>query len=278
MQEQKTRISAYLPLRARVDKVSRLAAREKLFTVSVPAGFELRYSPGQFFMAGLPGYGEAPFSITSACLSPDDTTFELGIREVGNLSAAIHRLVSGDSLWIRGPFGRGFDVSGFAGKDALFIAGGIGMVPMRSLIKTLAGQSAGNGYTVIYGAKTPEELLFRDEMEGWRDKGFDVKLTIDKPHPDWGGNVGVVTTLIPGVKLNPEKTLAVIIGPPIMYKFVIMSLKEKGLGPEAILLSLERRMKCGLGKCGHCQIHSSYVCQEGPVYALSELKDMPEAL
>lgn len=271
-------VSAYLPQRARVEKVSRLTNREKLFTVTVPAGFELRYSPGQFFMAGLPGYGEGPFSITSAMRSSEDAAFEFCIREVGNLSAAIHRLVSGDSLWIRGPFGRGFDVSSFSGKDALFIAGGIGMVPMRSLIKAIAAGSRGNRYTIIYGAKTPEELLFRDEIEGWRDKGFDVKLTIDKPLPDWSGNVGVVTALLPGVKLNPEKTLAVIIGPPIMYRFVIVGLKEKGLGADSILLSLERRMKCGLGKCGHCQIHASYVCQEGPVYKLSELKDMPEAL
>jgi NAD(P)H-flavin reductase len=230
-------------------------------------------------MAGLPGYGEGPFSI---CSEPDPIAkgIEFCIRAVGNLTNAMHRLKKGDTLWVRGPFGRGFSVSEFSGKDIVFVAGGIGIVPMRSLIKAVIslGNADKGGITLICGAKTPEELLFAGEMEEWVRKGVDLRLTIDKPSPGWKGNVGVVTTMLQGLKLRPERTMAVIIGPPVMYKFVILGLREKGIPYENMLVSLERRMKCGVGKCGHCQIQSVYCCQEGPVFRLSELKGLSEAI
>ena len=164
------------------------------------------------------------------------------------------------------------------GKDMVFIAGGIGIVPMRSLIKAMLQAENRGSLTLIYGAKGAGEMLFSGEMDEWRRAGLKVLLTIDRPEPGWKGNVGVVTTLMPGLKLNPGNTLSAIIGPPVMYKFVILGLKEKGIAGGNIFVSLERRMKCGLGKCGHCQINSVYACQEGPVFRLSELKGLPEAI
>ncbi|MBI5344371.1 MAG: FAD/NAD(P)-binding protein [Deltaproteobacteria bacterium] len=266
--------SPYMPLRAVVLRVTRMTEKERLFRLS-PEGGVPSYGPGQFFMAGLPGYGEAPFSVTSRA-TPD--AFELCVRAAGNLTNAIHRLKKGDSIWLRGPFGRGFDVPALRGRDILFIAGGIGMVPMRALVEAvLAERSSFGRLTLVYGSKTPEEILFTSEMEAWKSKGLQLHLTIDKPFPGWKGRAGVVTAVIPGLGLDPSKTSAVVVGPPVMYKFVIMSLWDKKIPREEIILSLERRMKCGLGKCGHCQINSSYVCQEGPVYRLSELNALGEA-
>ena len=266
-----------MPLATTIERVVRLTEKERLLRVSSGQA-RFSFEPGQFFMAGLPGYGEAPFSISSFPFYADGG-FELCIRAVGNLSSAIHRLRKGDTLWVRGPFGRGFDLQEFKGKDIVFVAGGIGIVPMRSLVKAVAGQRDEYGrLTLIYGSKTPDDILFNEELRGWSEAGFDVRLTIDAPHPAWKGNVGVVTTIIPHVEMDPSKTVAVIIGPPVMYRFVILSLWDKRLPREKILVSLERRMKCGVGKCGHCQINNVYTCQEGPVFRLSEIRNLPEAL
>lgn len=277
--------SPYLPVAATVDRVTKLTEKERLFTVTPFAqvdGLQVNFDPGQFFMAGLPGYGEAPFSVASMPAASHvngsiKKSFDLCIRAAGNLSNAMHRIKKGDRIWLRGPFGRGFNTEELKGKDLLFIAGGIGIVPMRSLIKSVAGQVGFGKMTLICGAKTPEEILFQGEMDEWKAAGMDVRLTIDKPSKGWKGSVGVVTTLIPSLKLKPEKTVAAIIGPPVMYKFVILALRKKLIKDASMLVSLERRMKCGLGKCGHCQINSSYVCQEGPVYRLTELAGLPEA-
>lgn len=268
--------SPYLPIEAVVARVAKLTETERLFVLTPRSPVNLDYRPGQFFMAGLPGYGEAPFSVTSAPGGANG--FELCIRAVGNLTNAIHRVQKGERLWIRGPFGRGFDTSEMKGRNVLFIAGGIGIVPMRSLIKTLVGAPGYGELTLIYGVKTPAEILFQGEMNDWSAAGMRSMVTIDKPVADWRGNVGVVTTLLPKTDIDPFKTTAVIIGPPVMYKFVIMNLRQRGMRDENILVSLERRMKCGLGKCGHCQINGVYACQCGPVFKLSELHGLPEAL
>lgn len=259
-----------------VEEAVRLTGREIFLRLIPEDPSLLAYSPGQFFMAGLPGYGEAPFSISSP--PQDRGGFDLCIRAAGSLTNRIHRLKKGDILWVRGPFGRGFDIEGLKGKDILFIAGGIGIVPMRSLIKSVLEGSGFGRLTLIYGSKAPDDILFREELDEWGKKGLDVRLTIDAPHPGWGGATGLVTAVIPKVEVREGRTASVVIGPPVMYRFVILGLNDRGMRPEDILLSLERRMKCGLGKCGHCQINSLYVCQEGPVFRLSELKGMPEAL
>ncbi len=268
--------SPYLPSLGIIERSIRVSEKERLFTINPSNDSLLKYRPGQFYMVGLPGYGEAPISITSG---PGEKKIELCIRAVGNLTNAFHNLRKGDSIWLRGPFGRGFALEELEGRDIIFVAGGIGIVPMRSLLKAvLARREKFGRLTLIYGSKSPEELLFVEEMDDWRSAGMDVQLTVDKPSLGWKGGTGVVTTLIPKVETAEKNTIGVIIGPPVMYRFVILSLNAKGLGADDIYVSLERRMKCGVGKCGHCQINSIYVCQCGPVFRMSELKGMPEAI
>src|SRR3972149_3547447 len=268
--------SPYLPSLGIIERSIRVSEKERLFTISPTNESLLKYRPGQFYMVGLPGYGEAPISITSG---PGEKKIELCIRAVGNLTNAFHTLRKGDNIWLRGPFGRGVALEELEGKDIMFVAGGIGIVPMRSLLKAvLARREKFGRLTLIYGSRSPEEILFAEEMDGWASPGMGVPRTADKSAPGWKGNTGVVTTLIPKVEVAEKNIIGVIIGPPVMYRFVILSLNAKGLGAEDIYVSLERRMKCGVGKCGHCQINSIYVCQCGPVFKMSELKGMPEAI
>jgi NAD(P)H-flavin reductase len=267
--------SAYLPAAAVVERVTRISDSERFFVLR-PIGVSFSFDPGQFFMAGLPGWGEAPFSVASPAAR--DGSIEFCIKAVGNLTNAIHKLKKGSRLWVRGPFGRGFKVGKLKHRDILFIAGGIGIVPMRALImEVLAKRPSFGRLTLLYGCKSPDGMLFVNEIDGWRGSGLDVTLSIDKKHRSWKGRVGVATAFIPGVKLDPSKATAVVIGPPAMYRFAVLGLRDRGIADEQILVSLERRMKCGLGKCGHCQINSLYACQEGPVFRLSELNGMHEA-
>lgn len=267
--------SPYLPIPALVERATRITEYERLFKIR-PDGVRFAFDPGQFFMAGIPGYGEGPFSV--AAPQSADGSIELCIRAVGNLTNALHRLEKGDTLWIRGPFGRGFKMDELKGRDMLFIAGGIGIVPMRSLILAVLEERESFGdLKLVYGCKSPKDFIFNNEVEEWSTAGVRASVTVDTPLDGWTGNVGVVTTLMPSLKVDPPKTVAAVIGPPVMYRFVILKLRDLKLNEEDILLSLERRMKCGLGKCGHCQINSSYVCQDGPVYRLTELGGMYEA-
>lgn len=267
--------SPYLPKPGIVREARQVTEKEKFFSIELPSPMD--HSPGQFLMLGIPGFGEAPISISSP--PSGGVLAEVCVRAVGNVTNALHRLVPGDTVWVRGPFGRGFPVDKMRGKDMLFIAGGIGLVPMRSLIKSvLAKRDSFGRLTLLYGVKTPHEILFKDEFKDWTKKGLDIKITTDKPHPEWKGNVGVVTTLMGEVSVDEKNSIAVLIGPPVMYKYVILSLGNKKLEGEDIFLSLERRMKCGVGKCGHCQIQSVYACQEGPVFNLSEIRHLREAI
>lgn len=266
--------SPYLPQKARVESAVEVTEKERLFLLTLAR--PLDSTPGQFLMVGIPGYGEAPFSISHR---PSPTKVELCIRAVGSLTNTLHRLKKGDTLWLRGPFGRGFPVEDMRRKDMLFVAGGIGLVPMRSLIKAVLSDRGSFGrLTLLYGVKGHEEMLFKKELKEWKGSGMDVQITVDRPSPGWKGNVGVVTTLIGPKEVDESKTIVVVAGPPVMYKYVILSLGGKRLRGEDIFLSLERRMKCGMGKCGHCQIQSVYVCQEGPVFRLSEIRHLKEAI
>jgi len=168
----------------------------------------------------------------------------------------------------------------FHGKDMLFICGGIGLAPLKSLIDYTVDRKEDFGRLIIlYGTKNPSEILFKSEMSEWeKTPGVEFHMTVDRGDENWEGKTGVITTLIPPLELNLENTIAAIVGPPVMYKFVIMSLKGKRLPDENIYMSLERRMKCGVGKCGHCQINGSYVCQDGPVYHYPVTKKLEEAI
>jgi sulfite reductase subunit B len=269
----------YLPLPATVDQVKTMTALERFFSFRLDSGKPLGHMPGQFAEVSIPGVGEAPISISS---SPTrDDSFEMVVRNVGNVSNAMHHLSAGDKVFIRGPFGTTFPVDGaMKGRDILFICGGIGLVPVRSAIQYVLDNRDDYGHIMIlFGAKTPRDRLFTDEFEQWRKvKNVTLLQTVDRRDENWYGAEGVITTLMPLVKVDETRTIATICGPPIMYKFVITELLKMKFRDDQIYLSLERHMKCGVGKCGHCQINNIYVCQDGPVFKFSDVKDIEEAL
>ncbi len=271
--------SVFLPAVATIEDIKTETALEKIYTLRLPDGQNLGHEPGQFVMVSIPGVGEAPISVMS---SPSRTgeTFKLCIRNAGDLTSVIHRLQAGDEIGIRGPFGRGFPVAQFRGKDILIAAGGLGLAPARSLIDEVLDNRADFGRLVIlYGAKNPGEILFRDVLAEWEGRDdVEFMVTVDRPDETWSGHVGVITTLFEHVDINPYKTIAVTVGPPVMYRFVTMELLGKGLTPEQIWMSFERRMKCGIGKCGHCQVNHRYSCQEGPSWTYAEALAFEEAL
>jgi sulfhydrogenase subunit gamma (sulfur reductase) len=271
-------VSPYLPRWAEISRIEDLTETEKLFELHLASGEPLGHNPGQFVELSVMGIGEAPISISSA---PRETnSFELAIRKVGNLTNAMHRLIVGDRVGIRGPFGTHFPVEETKGKDILFVAGGIGLVPLRSFIHFVLEHREEYGeVTILFGSRNPSERLFLDELGQWGIRE-DIRYleTVDRPDLNWKGHVGVITTLFPSIDIDPSKTYCIVVGPPIMYRFVILEAKAKGIPDTQIFLSLERRMKCGLGKCGHCQINHVYVCQDGPVFRYTDIFDLEEAL
>ena len=272
--------SLYLPRPARIVAVSALSPREKLFRLQLPDGASLDHRPGQFVQVSLLGIGEAPISV---CSSPTrQGYFELGVRAVGTLTKALHRLQPGDEIGIRGPYGRPFEVEKLAGQDLLLISGGCGMAPLRSLIQYCEDRPEQFGrISILYGAKSPEDRLFKQELQLWQDsERFACGYTVDAVAGDgcYGGNIGLITALIPPLQIDPVRTIAAIVGPPVMYRFVIDELKKKGLGEERIIVSLERQMRCGVGKCGHCSIEHLYCCTDGPVFWLNEVSGLRGAL
>jgi len=278
MKEVRAQAELYVPQPAKLVKITTLGAKEKAFEFKLKSGKPLRHRPGQFVEISVPGIGEAPISVSSSPTRGD--TFQLAIRNVGNITNAIHDLKEGAAVGIRGPFGNGFPLEAIAGKDLLFLCAGIGLFPLRSLIQyVLDKRDAYSRVIILSAARTPADMMFTNEQAEW-SKRSDVEFlnTVDKADANWKGNVGVITTLIPKVKIDPRKTVAVVVGPPIMYRFAIVELKKRDIPDENIVMSLERRMKCGVGKCGHCQINGVYVCQEGPVFNLAQLRSLREAV
>lgn len=278
MKTLKLKDSEYEIKKGRILRTKEITDLEKLFEIELPEGENLNHEPGQFVMVSLLGVGEAPFSVSS---SPTKLgSFELVVRNVGKLTNAFNKLKAGDEVGIRGPFGKGFPVHILDGSDLLFVAGGIGIVPLHSLINYAIDNRRDFGkVNILLGCNRPEDMLFSDELDEWT-KRLDVNFecTVDRADSGWKGNIGLITSLIPGVNLVPERTFAFVVGPPIMYKFVIAKLLEKEIPERQILISLERHMKCGLGKCGHCQINGIYCCQEGPVFSYDKIKNIRESI
>ncbi len=203
------------------------------------------------------------------------------MRKIGNVSGAIHNLKKGSRVGIRGPLGQGvYPVEEARGKNLVFICGGIGLVPQRSFINyVLDNRSDYGDVAILQGTKNYDLRLFTSEIEAWSKRG-DVQVleTLDEECPAWKGNVGVVTKLIRKVEMDLKSAKILVCGPPVMYKFVLMALEEYDAPRENIFLNLERKMKCGVGKCGHCQINNVYVCMDGPVFRYSDLASLPEAI
>jgi len=271
--------SIHLPRTAELIRVEKLSDREKVFEFKFDDGKELGQRPGQFVEISIFGVGEAPISVTS---SPTHKgSFELAVRATGSVTDKLHTLEKGARVGIRGPFGNGFPLETLKGKDILFVAGGIGLFPLRSLINYVMDNRKDFGeVNTLFGCRSPLERLFIGQLAEWdRSKDMCFMETVDRvPDDSWQGNVGVITTLFPKISFNPATTYAIVVGPPIMYRFVIVECLKKGLADDHIIMSLERRMKCGVGKCGHCQINGLYCCQEGPVFTYAQVKSLKEAV
>ncbi len=272
--------SLYLPFGCEVVAVTDLTPGEKLFRLRKADGAPLGHLPGQFVQVSLLGWGEAPISVAS---SPTrDGVFELGVRRAGSLTGAMHLLKAGDTLGIRGPFGRPFDLRRLRGQDLLLVSGGCGLAPLRSLIQYCEDRPSEFGaISILYGAKSPAHTLFKEDLAAWEASArFACSLTVDSFTGEecYDGNIGLITALIPPLAFDPDNTIAVVVGPPPMYRGVIAELKKKGLPSGRIVLSLERQMRCGVGKCGHCSIEHLYCCQDGPVFWLNEIENLRGAL
>jgi sulfhydrogenase subunit gamma (sulfur reductase) len=266
----------FLPREATIVRTVQPTATERHFTLRMNDGSAMEFEPGQIVELSLFGYGEIPIGLASSPTRKN--TFDLVVRSVGRVSGAVNRLKKGHSVYVRGPLGRGFDLTKFRGQDVLIVAGGIGLCPTRSLIQyILDRRDEFKRFVLFYGAREPNLQLFHSDLANWRvSKHVEYYETVDGADPSWKGNVGVITTLFPKVKLSPE-TRAVICGPPVFYRFVIRELDEIGVSRENIFLDMERRMKCGVGKCGHCQINDKYVCVDGPVFPFAEIQHLEEA-
>jgi len=269
----------YVPNQARVLETRELAPGVRHFVLEfVDPGLKEAFSfcSGQFLQVSLLGIGEAPISICSPPTKRD--TFELCVREAGNLTGALHRLRPGDPLWVRGPYGQGFPLAEMAGRDLVFIGGGIGLAPLRSAIDCAVCLNEEFGeLTVLYGARNPENLLFTDEYDIWRQQGR-VEVIVDEAPPEWRGRTGMITALFDVVELKPANTSVLICGPPVMFRFVLGRLKELGFDDAQIFISLERHMRCGVGKCEHCVVESFYTCRQGPVLSIDQIRGISSAL
>ncbi len=236
-----------------------------------PAGW--KFAPGQFNMLYAYGVGEAPISISGDPARPETLTHT--VRAVGKVSGAICRLKRGDTLGVRGPFGTHWPVAQAAGRDVVIVAGGLGLAPLRPAMYHILNHRAEYGNVeLIYGARMPQDLLYRQELERWRGR-FDLRVhvTVDAALSDWRGNVGVVTALIPRARFDPAHTVALVCGPWVMMRFTVQELLRAGVEAENILVSMERNMKCGLGLCGHCQWGPFFICKDGPVFRFDRIKD-----
>ena len=250
----------------------------KTFRVTAPGGGKVfEHIPGQCAMLSLPGAGEGMFSITS---SPTNREFmEFSIKKCGCLTTALHEMEPGQQVGIRGPYGNGFPVdTAFKGKDMLFIAGGIGLAPLRSVINYCRDKRADYGKVeIVYGARSMDDLVdYREILDEWMtDEGVAVHLTIDRPQDGWDGHVGFVPTYVKELGFDTNMT-AVICGPPIMIKFTLAGLTELGFDKTQVYTTMDLRMKCGVGKCGRCNIGDKYVCKDGPVFRCDQLENMPD--
>ncbi len=229
-------------------------------------GAPLAFGPGQFNMLYLFGAGEVPISISGDAAKPSVLIHT--IRAVGSVTNLMQRLKKGDVVGVRGPYGAAWPVAAAEGSDVLIITGGIGLAPLRpALYHILRHRKRYGRVSLLYGARTPADILYRKELEKWRARmDIDVAVTVDHATGGWKGHVGLVTTLIRRASFDPPRSAAMICGPEVMMRFTAMDLIERGVGPASIAVSMERSMKCGIGLCGHCQCGRFFVCKDGPVF------------
>ncbi|MBA7562658.1 oxidoreductase [Candidatus Atribacteria bacterium 1244-E10-H5-B2] len=261
----------YRPIKAEITEV--ISETPTIKTIRIVPEEPITFETGQFIELTIPGIGEAPFTPSSRPAMKD--IMEITIMSVGKVTEKVHELKNGDIVGVRGPFGKGYPMDRFKGKEILVVGGGCGFAPIRSLMYELFDRS-GEFKKLFFrgGCKTPQELLYRGEIADWaKQKDLDIKLTVDKGDSGWKGNVGVVTTILEDTDMDYKNGIAIVCGPPIMMKFSIKKLIEMGFKEENIYLSMEKNMSCGIGKCGHCRIGTYYVCKDGPVFTYDKIKN-----
>lgn len=273
--------NVYLPRVAILDRVVEDIAEVRTFYwhfEDPAAQTEFKgFRPGQFAQVSLFGVGEFPASLPPSPTEPE--TF-FTIRQVGSCTGALHRLKPHDRFAVRGPYGNGFPMEQYRGKNLVFVAGGIGLIPLRScIVYAMNHCDHYRRIQIFHGAKTPEELMYLSSLRDWEKSGLaECHLTVDRACNGWGGHVGVVGSLFkkPGVSVPVKDTIAFVCGPPIMFRFVIRDLLAMGFEERNIVSTLERYMKCGVGKCGHCCIGTAYICVDGPVFTYEQIKKLGE--
>jgi len=268
----------YIPCPARVASVRKETPDTSTFAVvfqDEARAASFKHAPGQFVQVSVLGVGEVPISIASPPFHRE--YLELTIRAAGKVTRALHRLGPGDRMHIRGPYGTPFSFEQARGKNLYFIAGGIGLAPLRSLIHlALHRRGEVGAIRIFYGARTPDDICFNQDLKRWHDApDTQVRVSVDKPDEHWQGHVGVVTSLWQTHELEPSDGVTYVCGPAVMLRYVVEKLIRTGFRTDDIYLVLERYMKCGIGKCGHCNIGARFVCTDGPVFSRSRLGGLP---
>jgi len=266
----------YQPEMAEIVAVEDLSSQDKLFCLRLPK--QITYTPGMFLAVSIFGLGEAPFSIASP--PGDGLNVEIAVRVKGALTKALHRLQPGDSVGVRGPYGHGFNLEHFVGRDVLLVAGGVGMITLRSLLMSFLQDRRQFGrIQLLYGTRNLDHMLFRDDLLNWHSGGeIDCRFAIKQPGNSWGVPTGDITHLFRNLDLSPDRTAVAMSGPAGMYRFINPLLLRMGIDEDRMFLNLERHMKCGLGKCGKCRINDVCVCEEGPIFPYSRVKHLKEAI
>lgn len=257
----------YIPFLSEIKEVIRHTPIEHTFRMA----YKGTVKPGQFFEVSIPKYGEAPISVSGI----GDGYVDLTIRRVGKVTNEIFENYAGGSLFLRGPYGNGFDLSNYRGRELVIMAGGTGLSPVKGIVDYFADHPQEHrGMTLIAGFKTPNDILFLEEFAKWK-RAMDVILTVDCAEGDTACQIGLVTEYIPELKVKDiRNAVAVVVGPPMMMRFSVQGLLERGFAEKNIWISQERKMCCGLGKCGHCKIGDRYVCLDGPVFNYTEGKNL----
>ncbi len=264
----------YKPLKARLTDVIEESPLIKTFVLFPEKEFSFR--TGQFIELSVDGIGEAPFTPSSSPLISDK--LEVTVMKTGYVTEYMHNLKPGVNMGIRGPYGRGYPIDKFLGKEVLILGGGCGLAPIRSLLYALeAVKDKLIKVSLCYGSRTPADCIYKPLFERLNNtEKFEAYRTVDKADSDWDGSVGVATTLLDKINISISNSVAVVCGPPIMMKFGTIRLLELGYRNDQIYLSMEKNMSCGLGKCGHCMMGEFFVCKDGPVFTYEELKSTPD--
>jgi NAD(P)H-flavin reductase len=262
----------YESQKAKIEKIIPESPGIQTFVVKPEKPFP--FHCGQFAELGIPGVGEGPFAMSSPCYQPEQLEFT--IQNVGYMTSRLHNMKEGETIALRGPYGNGFPLDDYYGKEVLLLIGGVGFPPARTLLYSLLKEKDKfQRILMCYGARSPQDIVYKYQIDEFKNQ-IELHLTVDKADETWKETEGVVTVLLDKVEVNLDNSVAVVIGPPIMMKFGTLKLLEVGFNPPNIYLSMERKMYCGIGQCRHCMIDKYFICKDGPVFVYDQLKDLPD--